>query len=121
MIGFTKVHLFENLLKDCLRGKLQDDQERITRALVLPLPLLALGSKSISLGAGFSFVSPGCMIYNLFSVMFFLLGLTLLILSLPLVGLDSKSTFLNPGFCVCIPRQYNTICWGFDLFSGFFC
>ena len=24
------------------------------------------------------------------------------------------------GFCVCMPRQYKTTCWEFDLISGFF-
>ena len=52
--------------------------------------------------------------------MFFLLRLSLLILSLPLLGLSSRSTSLSPGFCVCRSRQYNTICWEIDLFSGFF-
>ena len=58
--------------------------------------------------------------YDLFSVVFFLLGLSLVIFSLPLLGLCSKSTSLNPGFCVCRPRQYNTICWKLDLLSGYF-
>ena len=48
--------------------------------------------------------------YDLFSVLFFLLGLSLLILSLTLLGLGSKSTSLNPGRCVHRPRQYDTIC-----------
>ena len=36
------------------------------RASVLSVPLLALGSKSTSLSAGFSFVSPGCTIRLVF-------------------------------------------------------
>ena len=58
--------------------------------------------------------------YDLISVVFFLLGLSLLILSLPLLGLSSKSTSLSPGFCVRRPRQYDMICWELDLISGFF-
>ena len=41
-------------------------------------------------------------------------------LSLPLLGLGSMSTSLNPELCVCWLRQYDIICWEFDLFSGFF-
>ena len=58
--------------------------------------------------------------YDLLSVVFFLLGLSLLILSLPLLGLGSKSTSLSPGFCVRKPRQYDTIYWEFGLFSESF-
>ena len=36
------------------------------------------------------------------------------------LGLHSKSTSLSPGFCVHRPRQYNMICWKFDLISGLF-
>ena len=39
--GSTKVDLYEILLKSCLRGKLGDDQERLTRDLVLPFAILA--------------------------------------------------------------------------------
>ena len=59
--------------------------------------------------------------YNLFSVVFFVLGCSLLILSLPLLKLGSKSTCLCSGFCVRRPRQYNVISWEFDIFWGFFC
>ena len=52
--------------------------------------------------------------------MVFLFGLSLLILSLPLLGLGSKSTSLSLEFYVRRPRQNNTICWEFDLFSVFF-
>ena len=31
-----------------------------------------------------------------------------------------KSAILSPGLCVRRSRLYNTICWEFDLFSGFF-
>ena len=51
--------------------------------------------------------------YDLFSVVFLLLGLSLLILSLPLLGLGSNSTSLSPWFCVHRRRQYDTICWEF--------
>ena len=59
--------------------------------------------------------------YNLFSVVFFVLGCSLLILSLPLLKLGSKSTCLCSGFCVRRPRQYSVISWEFDIFWGFFC
>ena len=36
--------------------------------------------------------------YNLFSLLFFLLGLIMLILSLPVLGLSLKSTYLSSGF-----------------------
>ena len=39
--GSTKVDLYEILLKGCLRSKLGDDQERLTRDLVLPFAILA--------------------------------------------------------------------------------
>ena len=58
--------------------------------------------------------------YNLLSVLFFLLRLGMLILSLPLLRLNSKPTSLNPELCVARTRQYNAICWKFDLFSGFY-
>ena len=58
--------------------------------------------------------------YDLFSVMFFLLGLSVSILSLPLLGLGSKFTSYSPGFCVSRPKQYNTIWWEFNLFAEFF-
>ena len=67
LIGFTRVDLFKTLLEGCFRGKLlQDDQYRLTRASVILVPLLALGSKSSSLSAGFSFVSLGCTIRLVF-------------------------------------------------------
>ena len=40
--------------------------------------------------------------------------------SLTLLGMRSKSTSLSPGFCVRRPRQSDTICWEFNLISGFF-
>ena len=86
--------------------------KRLNRVLVLSVPLLALSSKSTSLSAGFSSVSPGCTI-----IVFFFLGL--LILSLLLLGLHSKSTSFSPGFCVHSTKQYNRIFWESDLFSGF--
>ena len=46
------VDLCEIWLGGCLRWKLRDDQYRLTRALVLLVPLLALGFKSTSLSAG---------------------------------------------------------------------
>ena len=65
------------------------------------------------------YVSPGCTIRLAFFWVF-LPCFCILILSLPLLGLGSKSTSLSPGFCVRRPRQYDTICWKFDLISGFF-
>ena len=88
--------------------------------MVVSVPLLALGSKSTSVSAKFSFVSPGYIQYDLFSVVFFLLGLSLLILSLTLLGHGCKSTFLSPGFSECRLRQYDTICWELDLVTGFY-
>ena len=58
--------------------------------------------------------------YNLLSVLFFLLRLGMLILSLPLLRLNFKPTSLNPELCVARTRQYNAICWKFDLFPGFY-
>ena len=39
---------------------------------------------------------------------------------MPLLELGPKSTSLSPRFCVRKSRQYNLICWKFDLISGFF-
>ena len=64
-------------------------------------------------------MSPGCTIRLAFFWVF-LPCFCILILSLPLLGLGSKSTSLSPGFCVSRPRQYHTICWELDLFSGLF-
>ena len=58
--------------------------------------------------------------YILFPIAFVLLDFSLLILSLPFFHWDSKSTCLCSGFSVQRPRQYNMICWLFELFSGFF-
>ena len=66
LIRFTKGDLFKTLLGDFFRGKVRDDQLRLTRVSVLLVPLIALGSKSTSLSAGFSFVSPGCTIRLVF-------------------------------------------------------
>ena len=86
--------------------------------MVLSVILLVLGSTSTwVLGSRFWVQAVW---YNLFSVVFFVLGLSLLILTLPLLGLASKSTTLSPGLCVGRPRQYDTICWKLDLLSGFF-
>ena len=52
LIGSTLVDLCKICLGECLRSKLQDDQYGLTRALVLLVPLLALGAKSTSLNAG---------------------------------------------------------------------
>ena len=62
LIGSNKVDLYEMLLKECFGGKLQGYQYRFARASVLLVFLLALGSKSSSLSARVSFVSPGCTI-----------------------------------------------------------
>ena len=57
--------------------------------------------------------------YDMFSVVFFLAGLSVLTLPLPILGLDSQSFCLGPVLCVCRPRQHSMICWEFDIFSGF--
>ena len=44
--------------------------------------------------------------YNLFSLLFFLLGLIMLFLSLPVLGLSLKSTYLSSGFSLCKSRQF---------------
>ena len=64
-------------------------------------------------------MSPGCTIQlDFFWV--FLPCFFMLMLSLPLLMLGSNSTFLSPGFCVSRPRQYDMICWKFDLIFRFF-
>ena len=82
-------------------------------------PLVALGSKSIFVGAAIHMWVPAVR-YDLFSSAVFLPYFSMLILSLPLLGLGSKSTSLSPGFCVRRPRPYDTICWELNLISGFF-
>ena len=82
-------------------------------------PLLALGSKSTSLGAG-THLWVQAVRYDLFSSAVFLPYFSMLTLSLPLLGLGFKSTSFSPGFCVCRTRQYNLICWELNLISGFF-
>ena len=119
LIGSTKVNLCKILLKNSLRGKLKDDHHRLTRSSVLFVPQLAVGSKCTSLSARFCFVSPGCRIWLVFCCVFFFLNFSLLILLLPHLGLPCKSTSLSPPFCVCRLRQYDTICWEFDLFQNF--
>ena len=57
---------------------------------------------------------------QLFSVVFLLLGLSLLILPVLPLGLNFKSTSFSPVFCVGRTRQYNTICWELTFFH-FFC
>ena len=57
--------------------------------------------------------------YDLFSAVFFLLGLSLLVLSLLLLGVGSKSTSLSPGFCVHRPREYHTIFGSLIFFKDF--
>ena len=52
LIGSTLVDLCEIWLGESLRCRLYDNQQRVTRASVLLAPLLAVGSKSISLSAG---------------------------------------------------------------------
>ena len=86
----------------------------------LLVPLLALCSKSTSLSAGFSFVSPGCRLWLVFGCVLSSWSYSLVILSLPLLGVGSKSTSLSPAFCVRRPKQYDMICWDFFFFSGFF-
>ena len=76
--GSTKVDLDEILLKGCLRSKLGEDQERLTRDLVLPFAILAHWVL-------WWFVSLRCEIQP-FSCLF-LLCLNILILSQPVLGL----------------------------------
>ena len=64
-------------------------------------------------------MSPGCTI-QLAIFWLFLPGFCMFILSLPLLGLGSKSTCLSAGFYVRRPRQYDMVCWKFDLISVFF-
>ena len=90
-----------------------------TRASVLLVALLVLGSKSTSLGAGIHMWVQAVR-YDLFSSAVFLPYFSMLILSLPLLGLGSKSTSLSPGFYVRRPRQYDTISWELNFISGFF-
>ena len=65
------------------------------------------------------YVTPGCTIQLDFFCSF-LPYFGMLILSLPLLGLGSKSTSISPGFCVHKPRQYDPICWEWNLMTGFF-
>ena len=65
------------------------------------------------------YVSPGCLLRLAFFWVF-LPCFWMLILSLPLLGPTSKVTSLSPRFWVYRPRQYDTICWKFDLIFGFF-
>ena len=99
--------------------KLRHNQSRLTRASVLLAPLLALAFKSTSLSSGIH-VWVQAVQYDLFSSGVFLPYFSMLILLLPLLGLGSKSTFLSAGFCVHRPRQYDTIYWKLNLYSGFF-
>ena len=64
--GSIKFHLYRILLEVCLKGKFKDDQQKITGASVLSLPVLAWSSKSIYLDTGFPFVIPGCTIRLVF-------------------------------------------------------
>ena len=52
LIGSTWIDLSEIQLGGSLRYKLQDDQQRLARALVLLALLLGLGSESTTLSAG---------------------------------------------------------------------
>ena len=119
LVGSTLVDLCEIWWGGSLRVKLWDKQEKLTRALVLLVPLIVLDSKSTSLGAGIQMWVQAVQ-YNLFSSGVFFPYFSLLILSLPLLGLGSKSISLSPGFCVHTPRQYNTICWKLNLISRLF-
>ena len=103
LIGSTKLDLFEILLKDCFRGNLWDHQYRLTRASVLSVPLLTLGSKSTSLSAWFSFVSSGCMIGLVFCCVPAFWSYPVNLVSTYL-GLGSKSTSLSPWFFLCRPK-----------------
>ena len=48
-----------DFVKGLFQSKLREDQQILTRALVLSVPFVLLSSKSNSLSAGFSFASPG--------------------------------------------------------------
>ena len=96
MIGSTKVDLCKIMLKDCFRGKLRDGQQWLTRALVLLVALLALGSISTSLSAKFSFVSPGCTIQLVFCF----------VLSSWFLPANITSTSLRAGFYVYLSQPW---------------
>ena len=72
LIGSTLVDLCEIWLRDFLRWKLQDDEERFTRTLVLLVPLLALSSKFTFLSAGIH-MSDQAIQYNLLYFGYFFL------------------------------------------------
>ena len=73
-IESTLIDLCEIWLGECLRCKLRDDQERLTRALIRLVPLLALGFKSTSLSDGI-YMWVQAMRYDLlFVVCFFLVS-----------------------------------------------
>ena len=93
--------------------------KRVTRALVLLVPLLALDSRSTSLSAGIH-VWIQAVWYDFLYFWVFLPSFCTLIFSLPLLRLGCKSTSLSSGFCVHQPRHCNMICWKLDLISGFF-
>ena len=118
-MGSTLVDLCEIWFGVSLGCKLGDDQQRLTRALVLLAPLLALGSKSTSLSPGIH-LWVQTVRYDLFSFAVFLPYFSMLIFSLFLLRLGSRSSSLSPGFCVRRPRQYDTICWESNPISWFF-
>ena len=69
LIGSTLVNLCEIWLGSSWRGKLWDNQERLTRTLVLLAPLLALGSKSTSVSSGIQLCVEAVW-YDMFSLGF---------------------------------------------------
>ena len=119
MIGFTLVDFYGIRFGGSLGCKLGDDHQRLTRASVLLVLLLALDSKSTSRSAGIHMWVQAVR-YDLFSSAVFLPYFSMLILAIPLLALGSKCTSLSPGFCVHRPRQYDTICWELNLICGFF-
>lgn len=62
LVGCTKVDLYEILLKVCFRGKLRDNQLRLTRACP------TISSLSTGLAARLCFVSPGCAIQVFYKI-----------------------------------------------------
>ena len=59
LIWSAKFWFVWDFVKGLFQSKLREDQQILTRALVLSVPFVLLSSKSNSLSAGFSFASPG--------------------------------------------------------------
>ena len=94
LIGSTLVDLCEIRFAGSSGCKLRDDQQRLTRAWVLFVPLLGLASESTSLSAGIH-MRVQAVWYDVFSAPVFLPYFSMLTLSCPLLMLGSKSTCLT--------------------------